>query len=91
MSKIIKHEIYHKAIRNYGIYGQCDVCIEECSELIQAISKFKRGKNHNVEEEVADLEIMLEQMRIMFDNKKIDDIKRKKINRLSRRLDRGKI
>ena len=87
MGKIIKEEVYQKAIKNYGVYGQCDVCIEECSELIQAISKFKRGKNHNVEEEVADLEIMLEQMRLMFNSKKIDEIKRSKINRLSRRLE----
>ena len=91
MIKIVKEEVYQRAIKMYGIYGQCDVCIEECSELIQAISKFKRGKNHNVEEEVADLEIMLEQMRMMFNSKKIDNIKRNKINRLSRRLDRGKI
>lgn len=47
MSKIVKEEVYQRAIKMYGIYGQCDVCIEECSELIQAISKFKRRSRKN--------------------------------------------
>ncbi|MBY6977111.1 hypothetical protein FDE76_15510 [Clostridium botulinum] len=70
----------------YGEYGQLDVVIEEMAELTQAISKFKRGKIHNVEEEVADVEIMLEQMRLIFDSNKIEGIKREKILRLEQRL-----
>lgn len=81
-------ELYNKVIRLYGIYTQCDQVIEEIAELIQAINKFKRGKAHNVEEEIADCEIMLEQMRIMFDSNKINKIKRKKILRLQRKVDK---
>ncbi|AIY81268.1 hypothetical protein U728_1686 [Clostridium botulinum 202F] len=81
-----KYNVYKKAITEYGEYGQLDVVIEEMAELTQAISKFKRGKNHNVEEEVADVEIMLEQMRLIFDSNKIEGIKREKILRLEKRL-----
>lgn len=81
-----KSEVYKKAIREYGEYAQLDVAIEEMAELMQAISKFKRGKSHNVEEEVADVEIMIEQLKIIFDSKKIEQIKREKIDRLEQRL-----
>lgn len=79
-----KNEVYKKAIREYGEYAQLDVAIEEMAELTQAISKLKRNKEHNVEEEVADIEIMLQQVRLMsiFNAKKIDEIKEQKLKRL---------
>ncbi|WP_315080801.1 hypothetical protein [uncultured Clostridium sp.] len=81
-----KYDVYKKAIAEYGEYGQLDIVIEEMAELTQAISKFKRGKIHNVEEEVADVEIMLEQMKLIFDSNKIEGIKQEKILRLEQRL-----
>ena len=79
-------EIYKSAITKYGEYAQIDMVIEEMAELTQALSKYKRGKLHNVEEEIADVEIMLEQMRLIFDSKKVDEIKRSKIVRLDKRV-----
>ena len=87
--KIYEYEpILKKAISQNGEYGQLDICIEEMAELTQAISKLKRGLTNNVEEEVADVEIMLEQVRMMslVDNDLIDDIKAQKIERLRERL-----
>ena len=52
-------EICKKAINTFVEYTQLDMVIEEMAELTQAISKFKRDKIHNVEEEIADVEIML--------------------------------
>lgn len=70
----------------YGEIAEIDVAIEEMSELIQALSKYKRGKEHNVEEEIADVSIMLNQLNIIFDNRKVKKIKRRKISRLNNRL-----
>lgn len=79
-------EIYQSAIAKYGQYAQIDMVIEEMAELTQALSKYKRGKTHNVEEEIADVEIMLEQMRLIFNSKKVDEIKQSKITRLDKRV-----
>lgn len=81
-----KESIYKEAITVYGEIGQIDVAIEEMAELIQALSKYKRGKEHNVEEEIADVEIMLEQMKIIFNQRKVRKIKKGKIARLQKRL-----
>ena len=88
-SKDKETEIFQMAVNAYGEYQQLDILIEEMAELTQAISKFKRGEIHNVEEEVADVEIMLEQLRLMkslFDIKVIDEIKEEKMERLERRV-----
>lgn len=85
MDKDREKEICKNAINKFGAYHQLDMLIEEMAELTQSISKFKRDKIHNVEEEVADVEIMLEQLRLMndlFDIKVIDEIKEEKLLRL---------
>ena len=63
------HRILTKAISKYG-EKQLDIAQEECAELIQAISKWKRYRSTkaklNIIEEVADVTIMLEQLKVMF-------------------------
>lgn len=86
MSQVNKESIYKNAIMTYGDIAQIDVAIEEMSELIQALSKYKRGKEHNVEEEIADVSIMVDQLKIIFNNRKVKKIKRRKIARLNNRL-----
>ena len=61
-----------KIISHYGTEKQLDMVIEECSELIKAVCKLKRAGNltisaqgiflENVAEEVADVQVMLEQI-----------------------------
>lgn len=74
--------ICKKAINTFGQAMQKVVAMEECGELTQAISKSIRGKEHNVEEEIADVEIMCTQLRLMYNNSKIDEIKQAKLERL---------
>ena len=83
-SKAVGEEnILNKAINKFGVDAQLGVVQEELSELIQAISKFKRGKEHNISEEMADVTIMLEQLRIIFNNQaEVDEIRKEKIERL---------
>lgn len=90
MLEKIEHEkeviICKKAIDTFGAAIQQVVAMEECGELIQAISKSIRCKEHNVEEEIADVEIMCSQLRLIFNSKKVDEIKQFKLTRLKERV-----
>ena len=64
-------EIYrtlHNAIDTYGSENQLKMVIEEMAELQKEICKFWRGKDNKdqIAEEVADLEIMLAQLKMIF-------------------------
>lgn len=63
-----EQEIYKNAIEKYGANHQMMMCIEEMSELTKELCKNMRGKNNreNIAEEIADVTIMLEQMKILF-------------------------
>lgn len=53
-------------LEHYGFKNQLDILIEECAELIQAVSKIKRNAERtssNFLEELADVSVMLEQMK----------------------------
>lgn len=56
--------------------------IEECAELIQAINKEHRGRAHNISEEIADVEIYLEQLKII--NNCADEVERYKTAKMKR-------
>ena len=75
--------VCQKAIYTYGAEHQQIKALEELGELIQAISRSILGQEHNVEEEIADVEIMLVQLRMMFTAKDIDEMKMKKLERLA--------
>lgn len=67
-------------ISYYGRDNQKTKAIEEMSELIKAICK---NDVDNIEEEIADVSVMLMQLQIIygFSNEEIERIKKKKINR----------
>ena len=78
-----ENEILITAIRTFGEKAQEGVAIEECAELIQAISHKHRGRKNNIAEEIADVEIMLEQLKIINDcHKEVEEIHKQKIERL---------
>ena len=92
-------ETMHKAINTYGVGNQIIKTVEELSELSQALCKSLIRLNYtkekislesvdNIFEEMADVEIMLEQCKMIFykSEDKINDYKNKKIKRLERRL-----
>ena len=86
VNKIIEKDeellICNKAVNTFGQAIQKVVAMEEMAELAQAISKDLRDKKHNVEEEIADVEIMLSQLKIMYDSNKVEEIKEQKLKRL---------
>lgn len=64
------HEVWDKTIELNGVAIQSVVCMEECSELIQAVSKRLRGKpgaTDNLAEEMADVIICLYLLKEMYD------------------------
>lgn len=63
------HVVWRESIEKYGKEMQSIVCMEECSELIQAISKCLRGKpdaTDNLAEEMADVTICLHLLQEMY-------------------------
>lgn len=81
------YEIMLHAISIFGEEMQEIVAIEECAELIQAISHKHRCREHNIPEEIADVEIMLEQLKIINNcADEVEEIKKAKIQRLYDRI-----
>lgn len=64
----INKEIVSKSLDTYGNGIQLVVCMEELSELTQAISKEKRGKGSrdNLIEEMADVMICMEILKQVY-------------------------
>lgn len=89
-----KKELYYKALIKWGVSSQIMVVFEELGELMQAIAKYTRlpiqnkGKTRlGIIEEIADVEIMLEQLKEIFDcYSSVAVIKENKLKRLERRL-----
>jgi NTP pyrophosphatase (non-canonical NTP hydrolase) len=86
-------ELYTEAMKKWGLESQMDMLIEECSELIKAVCKVKRsGFNdkeaiNNLNEEIADVSIMIEQIVHVYDMSRIIDmIKEEKLTRLQNLL-----
>jgi NTP pyrophosphatase (non-canonical NTP hydrolase) len=88
--------ILEQAIATYGTDYQLNIAIEELSELIKAICKYKRVKPDEacylqiagIIEETADVLIMIEQIKIIMgeDDLIASEIDRK-IKRLSKKLE----
>lgn len=82
--------IIHRALENFGSVNELVVTIEELSELQKEVTKFLRnqGSVENVIEELSDVYIVLEYLKIIFAiddesvNKEIDY----KLNRLTQIL-----
>jgi len=77
--------IFNDAITLWGEEAQLDMAIEECSELIKAICKRKRGAagaEGRVMEEAADVAIMIKQLLSMFGTETYRKSYRAKVRRL---------
>lgn len=95
-------EVLQKAINTYGVENQMIKTVEELSELSQALCKSLVRLNYtkektsleddlksvdNIFKEMADVEIMLEQCKIIFQcDKEVNRWKQKKIERFERRM-----
>lgn len=82
----------------FGYTAQSNQLIEECAELIQAVSKYRRAEVKtedekmialaNLVEELADVEIMIEQIKYLLQvpDEDILALKQYKVNRTKERI-----
>ncbi len=90
-----REKILKDAVLTWGRNAQSLMMIEEMSELTKVICKFYRAGDdmsageavESIREEMADVQIMLDQMRIMFGETGHQE--RLKLERLGRRLDKA--
>lgn len=92
-----------KIADHYGYEEQSNQLVEECAELIQAVSKYRRAKTgagqpladykitvvlDNLIEEIADVEVMLEQVKYLLQipEEDIEAVKLFKENRTKERM-----
>lgn len=89
----MNEELIASAIDKYGKEKQSIVCMEECCELAQAVSKELRGKHNkdHLVEEIADVTICIEMLKQMYaiSENEIDRWIEAKQNRMLKRMQAG--
>ncbi|MCK5014240.1 MAG: hypothetical protein KAS66_10510 [Candidatus Omnitrophica bacterium] len=73
-------KLYKDVVNTFGHGPQVDVAVREASSLIGEIQKYKLMRPHNVPQAIADMEIMCNQLRIIFLG--VNDIKKERLSRL---------
>lgn len=84
---IDSENLCRKAMEIYGFPAQAAMVVEECSELTNAICKFRRGRvgNDDIITEIADVIIMCEQLSNYFGKEKVElEKERKKARKIKR-------
>lgn len=87
-----QEELFKKAIEKWGVVAQTEMLMEESIELALALRKYLRKKDSlsllHVGEEIADVEIMISQIKLMNQglSVEIEKCKLNKLERLERRI-----
>lgn len=81
---IDSENLCRKAMEIYGFPAQAAMVVEECSELTNAICKFRRVGNDDIITEIAD--VMCEQLSYYLGKEKVELEKERKLERLKERL-----
>jgi hypothetical protein len=86
---MIEQELMKQAINKWGKDSQMDMVVEECAELIKAIQKWRRNNDAMpIIEEAVDVELMLEQLKIIYpENALRAKTRREKLERLAKLLE----
>ena len=90
MAEYTEQDIFRSAIDTYGEVMQITVAFEEMSELQKELCKHLRGSGsqENIAEEIADVEIMIEQMKMLFNcEAAVLQVREKKVKRLKERME----
>ena len=83
-----EQEFLWKVINHFGISGQKVKAIEELGELIVALSKSLNGKAsyEDVVTEIADVYIMVEQLKLIYGPEKVQWFINYKLDRVAERI-----
>lgn len=81
-------DVCQAAVDRMGIDSQVIVAIEEMAELTDALCKSKRGRNTpaDIITEIADVQIMMEQLSLYYGKDAVAAERSRKIDRLENRL-----
>lgn len=102
MNVEFKNQTIAQAVETFGSDHQLDLAIEEMSELTKALLKHRRAMKQpeawdhertksNIVEEIADVEIMIEQLKLIFNCfSSVNKQKEFKLNRLAERIEQIK-
>lgn len=99
MNPEFKNLVIIKAVETYGDNSQINMAVEKMSELAETLMLIKSKRKdvnkqevvHNLAEKIADVEIMLEQLKLIFNCfGLVEREKEYKINRLAEQLERLK-
>ena len=91
LNRVERNKIYEALMKKFGSEAQLIVAIEELSELQKEICKYLRNKEQlylvkGLVEEIADVEIMLEQIKFLLRlDWSIEEMKDQKIRRTQER------
>ena len=85
----VTQELLYQSIHFHGADTQRQKAAEECAELIQALMKYQLrvGSIRKVAEEVADVQIMAEQLELMIGGGLVAEFRFEKLQRLARRME----
>ena len=89
-----RRKIYNEALLEFGADCQITKAVEEMSELTKELCKYMVGSGNlfHIVEELADVTIMCEQLRIIFDcNQDVCNEMDKKVKRLSLRIEERRV
>ena len=92
MTEYIERDILRSAIDTYGAVMQIAIAFEEMSELQKELCKYLRGSGsqENIAEEIADVEIMMEQMKTLFNcENSVRRVRQQKVKRLKERMEQN--
>lgn len=95
MTKEEREKLYKQCIDKWGADDQIMMMLEEMAELANALCKSYRGRGtvDAITTEIADVTIMVEQLRLIFGKDNVDKEIERKLDRLANRLqkqDKGK-
>ena len=83
-----KQDLFETVIKKFGFDAQKAMAVEECAELINALCKEKRGRatDEDIITEIADVQIMCEQLAIIYGKEKVRQERLRKLLRLHERI-----
>jgi hypothetical protein len=82
-------ELYEKAMLKFGQQRQIQKALEELAELTMALHHFNEQKMtaDSVITEIADVQIMCEQLAMIFGQSRVEHFKNKKLERLQKMVE----
>lgn len=83
-------EVLSKAVKVYGVENQLSMLQEECCECSVAINHLRRQRItlHGLINEMVDVEIMIDQMKLIYPSEVWNKIKHEKLERLKNNLEK---